>query len=74
MASEAREYQHPARDLPTTVRGDLLVTSVRVESGPGHDHVHVWNRGGKAGTLVVTRGDGDRFADLLLPRETSEAE
>lgn len=61
------EYRHPYRDLPNAVRGDLMITSVRVEQGPGHDHVHVWNRGGKAGTLVVTSGDGYAIARLLLP-------
>ncbi len=43
-----------------------LISSVRVEHGPGHDRVHVWNRGGKAGVLVVTKGDGDDIAARLL--------
>jgi len=42
-----------------------LISSVRVEHGPGHDRVHVWNRGGKAGVLVVTKGDGDDVAERL---------
>jgi len=42
-----------------------VVTSVRVESGPGHDLVHVWNRGGKAGTLTVRKGDGEVVAARL---------
>lgn len=67
------EYRHPCRDLPNRVRGDLLVTSVRVEEGPGHDHVHVWNRGGKAGTLVVNSGDGHPIARLLLPNREQVA-
>lgn len=43
-----------------------VVSSVRIERGPGHDVVHVFNRGGKAGTLTVTKGDGDAILDLLL--------
>lgn len=61
------EYKHPARDLSGTVRGKLLVTTVRVDEGPGHDFVHVWNRGGKSGVLTVTSGDGRAIARLLLP-------
>jgi len=44
-----------------------LISSVRVEEGPGHDMIHVWNRGGKSGLLVVGRGDGEAIAALLLP-------
>lgn len=66
------EFVHPERDLPHTVRGDLLITSVRVERAFGHDHVHVWNRGGKAGMLVVSEGDGERIARLLLPASVPE--
>lgn len=43
-----------------------LISSVRVEHGPGHDHVHVCNRGGKAGVLVVNKGEGDQIAARLL--------
>ena len=51
-----------------------LITSVRLEEGPGHDFVHVWNRGGKAGTLTVDKGDGMKFVDLLLdPANRKEA-
>ena len=66
--SHARQRNHPYLELPNAVLGDFIVTSVRVEHGPGHDHVHVWNRGGKSGTLVVTSGDGDAIAELLLPK------
>ena len=44
-----------------------LVTSVRVEYGPGHDRVRIWNRGGCAGELVVNRGDGNKVLVRLLP-------
>lgn len=61
-----REFAHPLRDEPTTVRSQLLVTTIWVEETPGHDIVHVWNRGGKSGTLTVTKGDGNEFARRLL--------
>jgi hypothetical protein len=43
-----------------------LVTSVRVEITGGHDVVHVWTRGGKAGVLTVDLGDGDPIAKRLM--------
>lgn len=60
------EFKYPLRDHPYTARGDLLVTSVRIEHGPGHDEVHIWNRGGKAGTLTVKKGDGIEIARRLI--------
>lgn len=42
-----------------------VITSVRVEFGPTHDRVHVWNRGGKAGVLTVAKGDGAKIAEML---------
>jgi len=42
-----------------------LISSVRVEHGPRHDRVRVWNRGGLAGVLVVDAGDGNAIADRL---------
>lgn len=62
------ELRHSRRDLPTTVKSNLLITTVRVEESPGHDHVHVWNRGGKSGVLTVNKGDGKSIARLLLPK------
>lgn len=52
-----------------------LISSVRVEYGSRHDRVHVWNRGGKAGVLVVDAGDGNNVADRLrdhLPHKPQE--
>lgn len=43
-----------------------MISSVRVEPGPRHDHVHIWNRGGKAGILIVEKGDGNKIASKLL--------
>lgn len=52
----------------------LLISSVRVSTHVltqgGHDIVEVWSRGGKAGTLVVEAGDGERIAALLQPQST----
>lgn len=53
-------------DEPEHVAREHLITSVQIEEGPGHDIVHVWNRGGKAGTLTVNKGDGFHVARLLL--------
>ena len=43
-----------------------LISSVRVEAGPRHDRVSVWNRGGLAGVLLVDAGDGNDVADRLM--------
>lgn len=43
-----------------------LITTAKVITVDGHDHVHVWNKGGKAGTLIVKQGDGEEIADRLL--------
>lgn len=60
-------YEHPDLNRPITVRGELVITSVRVIESHSHDEVHVWNRGGKSGVLAVTKGDGHSVAKLLLP-------
>ncbi len=44
-----------------------VVSSVRVEPGPRHDRVSVWNKGGLAGSLTVDAGDGEYIAARLLP-------
>lgn len=43
------------------------ITCVRVERVGGHDLLHVWNRGAKAGVLTLQAGDGAALADKLLP-------
>ena len=45
-----------------------LITSVRVKHGApgGHDLVRIWNRGGLAGELVVSAGDGAKVGDRLM--------
>lgn len=49
-----------------------LISSVRVYESPSHDHVHIWNRGGKSGELAVCKGDGRRVAEILLPNAIAE--
>jgi hypothetical protein len=39
-----------------------LVSSIRVWRGPTHDLVRVWCRGGFAGALILTHGDGALLA------------
>lgn len=58
---EAKTWRHFNYD------GKPLISSIRVQTLGGHTHIDVWNRGGKAGTLVVNAEDGDRVAELLLP-------
>lgn len=54
--------------------GRGLISTVEVETVGGHDHVHVWNRSGRAGTLVVRKGDGAEVARRLRQpsKETGE--
>lgn len=43
-----------------------LISSVRIEPrGSQHAEIHVWNRGGKAGVLVVNAEDAQAVADRL---------
>jgi hypothetical protein len=51
-----------------------IVTSVRVFAGETHDRVRIWSRGGLAGELVVTHGDGPDLARRLLPDAPDVAE
>jgi hypothetical protein len=43
----------------------IVITSVTVTRIGGHDHVGVWVDHAKAGTLLVTAGDGQALKDLL---------
>ncbi len=45
---------------------EALISSVRVETHGGHDHVHIWSKGTKVGTLVFNAGDGEKVARRLL--------
>lgn len=39
-----------------------VVSSIRVTVIGGHERVQVWSRGGLAGELIVSKGDGARLA------------
>ena len=43
----------------------ILVSSMRVLPGKQHDKIEIFNRGGKAGELLVTAGDADEFVRRL---------
>jgi len=61
-----------AHDGDAAISSHFLVSSIRVEVGSGHDRVSVWNRGGKAGDLVLVTGDGVAFAIRLLGQDCVE--
>lgn len=44
---------------------DVLVSSAAVTQIGAHERVRVWSRGGLAGELVVSLGDGEKIAALL---------
>ena len=43
-----------------------IISSVILEEGLGHDTIHIWNRGGKAGQITVEKDDGEYLAILLI--------
>jgi hypothetical protein len=43
-----------------------LITSIRVDHGPGHDHCHVFVQGALTGMLVVDTGKGHALAAEML--------
>lgn len=47
-----------------------LISSIRAEVLGGHVHIHVWNRGGKAGTLVVDKKDASKIVSTLTGIDT----
>lgn len=65
-----REYGETQRD--TTIPSGLIVSSVRVKTGPSHDAVTVWNRGAAAGVLAVDIGEGDEIARRLITTTLTE--
>lgn len=60
--------QHSADNIeaPNVTKSDILVTSVRVIPEHGHDRLVVFNRGQRAGDLIVGEGDGGKIARRLL--------
>lgn len=55
------------KDADTLPRSTLMISSLRITKNPVHWRIEVWNRGGKAGELVVDAKDGPAVAALLLP-------
>lgn len=41
------------------------ITSLRLEEGPGHDRLTVWQSGANAGTLVLTKGSARTIISLF---------
>lgn len=48
----------PTRNRP-------IVSSIRLEDGSSHETIHIWNRGGNSGMLIVDKGDGMKFVKAL---------
>lgn len=50
----------------------FLISGVSVLAVGAHDHVRIWSRGGLAGELTLSAGDGKKFADAfgMLPSQT----
>lgn len=59
-------YSHEHLNNPLAVRGEYLVTSIRVEKLGAHERVIVYTRGQNAGMLIVNPGDGKLIAERLL--------
>lgn len=73
---ESKYYHIDSFDTPEHVAREHVVTSARVKTQYGHDHVTVWNRGGNSGTLIVNAGDGEEISRRLLndsPDASSQA-
>lgn len=58
-AGDERYFGMPSGGSPS----DHLISSATVTLSGGHDRVRLWSRGGLAGELVVTAGDGARVAE-----------
>jgi len=45
-----------------------LISSIRIQVEGSHAHLHIWNRGGKAGVLTVLREDAEAIAQRLISK------
>lgn len=63
-----RRYVAPPGDSPS----DHVVSSATVREAGAHEVVRVWSRGGIAGELVVSRGDGARLCCVMFGLEAEE--
>jgi len=48
-------------------------TSVRLEEGPGHDRVTLWERGANCGTLVLSLGSGKRLVSMFAAGDDDDS-
>ncbi len=62
---EAPEWPDARRFLRDGSPSDHLVSAIAVVRYGAHDHLRVWSRGGLAGELVVSEGDGAALAEAL---------
>lgn len=42
------------------------ISSVRLEEGPGHDRLTIWENGANAGTLTLSLGTGRTIVKMLM--------
>jgi hypothetical protein len=66
-----RRYVRPAGSEPSP--SDHVVSSAEVTELGAHELVRIWSRGGLAGELVVSRGDGARLCCVLMMLEPEQA-
>lgn len=53
------------KTLQTNIRKNNVISSLRVERNSQHWHIHIWNRGVKAGTICVDAKDGTEVVRRL---------
>lgn len=63
-----RRYVCPVRDSPS----EHAISSAEVLEAGAHEVVRLWSRGGFAGEIVVSRGDGARICCTLLMLDAAE--
>lgn len=71
METETFWIEHRELNDPNFVPSDHLITSCRVVTGPVHDWVTIFNRGARAGRIVVDAGDGNALALRLVGQPTA---
>jgi len=49
------------------------ITSLRLEEGPGHDRLTVWEGNALAGTLVLSLGEGRHVAMMFADQDCERA-
>ena len=51
--------------MQSNIRPDELISSIRIEMNDVHWRIHIWNKGGKAGTICVNATDGPEITKRL---------